>query len=150
MEKAREEEQCRLQAEAEAERVRGNAEKRRVEQEQREREEEVVEARCRRSCLESTLTPVAAPETELPRSKGKGPELAPESEGVQELQRCDSCEKWDAECIRVKVSFLLVVKEKLADNLADRPVPLLSPLPGVEDLVLHRRWSSGLTEKGAE
>ena len=61
--------------------------------------------RCK-SRLESTLTPVAAPEMELPQSKGKGPELAPESEGVQESLRCDSCEKRDVECIRIKVSIL--------------------------------------------
>ena len=121
-EKAREEEQRRLQAEveAEAERVRHDAEERRVEQEWREQEEE-VEARCRRSHLESTLTSVAAPvaalETELPRSKGKGLELAPESEGVQELQRCDSCEKRDVECVWNKVSLLLVVKTNLLTTL---------------------------------
>ena len=50
------------------------------------------------------MTPVAAPGLELPRSKGKGPELALESEGVQESQRCDSCERQNAECIHVKVS----------------------------------------------
>ena len=59
--------------------------------------------RCR-SCEESELTPLAAPEMELPKSKGKGPELAPESEGGQELQSCDSCKKQNAECIRIKVS----------------------------------------------
>ena len=97
-----EEEQRRLQAEAEC--VRCDAEERRVKQEQREQEEE-AEAQCRKSHLESMLTPVAAPETELPQSKGKGPELAPESEGVQESLRCNSCEKWDAECVRIKVSI---------------------------------------------
>ena len=50
------------------------------------------------------MTPVAAPETELPKSKGKVPELAPESEGGQELQRCDSCKKRNVECVCVKVS----------------------------------------------
>ena len=50
--------------------------------EREEEEEEEEEARRRRSRQESTLTPVAAPEMELPRSKGKGPELAPESEGA--------------------------------------------------------------------
>ena len=99
-EKACEEEQCRLQAEAEQERC--DAEERHVEQERWEKEEE--EAQRRRSCEESTLTPLAAPETELPRSKGKGPELAPESEGAQELQRCDSCERQDRECVQIKVS----------------------------------------------
>ena len=49
---------------------------------------------------------MAAPETELPQSKGKGPELAPESEGVQESLRCDSCKKRDTECVRIKVSIL--------------------------------------------
>ena len=52
------------------------------------------------------MTPVAAPETELPQSKGKGLELAPESEGVQESLRCDSCKKWDVECVWIKVSIL--------------------------------------------
>ena len=84
-----EEEQRRLQAEAEAEaeRVRHVAE-----QECRKREQE-EEAWQRRPCEESLLTPLVAPATELPKSKGKGPELAPESEGVRESQRCDSCEK---------------------------------------------------------
>ena len=92
-EKARvEEEQRRLQAEAEAE-----AECVRHVMEQEE------EAQQRRPREESSLTPLAAPETELPKSKGKGPELAPESEGVRELQRCDSCEKRNAECVHLKV-----------------------------------------------
>ena len=65
----------------------------------------------RRSRLESTLTPVAALETELPKSKGKGPELAPESEGGQESRRCDSCKKRNAECIRIKVSLELLRKK---------------------------------------
>ena len=76
-----------------------NAEECRIEQERREQQEEEVEVEARRcrSRLESTLTPVVALEMELPRSKGKGPELAPESE--EESQRCDSCERWDAECV---------------------------------------------------
>ena len=73
-----------------------------AEQERREREQE-EEARRHRPHEESSLTPLAAPETELPTSKGKGPELVPESEGGQELRRCDSCEKWNAECVRIKV-----------------------------------------------
>ena len=79
-----EEEQRRLQseAEAEAEHVRCDAEERRIEQERHEREQE-VEAWRRRSHEESELTLLAALETELPKSKGKGPELAPVSEGVQ-------------------------------------------------------------------
>ena len=113
-EKAHEEEQRRLQAEAEAmaKHKRRDAEERCVEQEWWEKEEEEEEARCRRLRLESTLTPVAALEMELPRSKGKGPELAPESEGVQELQRCDSCERRDVECVQIKVSdsFLIFLK----------------------------------------
>ena len=59
-----------------------DTEERHIEQERREQEEEEVQRF--RSCQESTLTPVAAPEMELPRSKGKGPELAPESEVGQE------------------------------------------------------------------
>ena len=98
--------------------------------------------------LESTLTPVAAPEMELPQSKGKGLELAPESEGVQESLRCDSCEKWDVECVRIKVSILSCQEKDFADILADRLFPFLSPVPGTEDPVLHRRWSSGLVEEG--
>ena len=93
-EKAHEEEQRRLQAKAEArlEHEWHDAEECRIEQERREQqEEEEAEAQHRRSCLESTLTPVAAPETELPQSKGKGLELATESEGAQESQRCNSC-----------------------------------------------------------
>ena len=101
-EKARkEEEQRRLQAEAE--RVRHDAEERRIEQEWCEKEEEEEAARRHRSCEESALTPLAAPETELPKSKGKGLELALESEGGQESRRCDSCKKRDAKCVRLKV-----------------------------------------------
>ena len=101
-EKARvEEEQRRLQAEveAEAEHVRRVAEQERCEREQEE------EARRCRPREESSLTPLAAPEMELPTSKGKGkgPELVPESEGGQESWRCDSCEKRNAECVRIKV-----------------------------------------------
>ena len=47
-------------------------------------------------------------ETELPQSKGKGLELALESEGAQELRRCNSCERRDAECICIKVSEVLL------------------------------------------
>ena len=99
-EKARvEEEQRRLQAEAEAE---AEHVRRVVEQERHEREQE-KEAQQRRPREESSLTPLAALETELPKCKGKGPELAPESEGVRESQRCNSCEKWNVECVRLKV-----------------------------------------------
>ena len=62
--------------------------------------------RRRRLREESSLTPLAAPETELPKSKGKGLELTPESEGGQELWRCDSCEKQNAECVHIKVSIV--------------------------------------------
>ena len=72
------------------------------EQERRKREQEEEVRQCRPR-EESTLTPLVAPEMELPKSKGKGPELAPESEGVRESQRCDSCEKRNAECVRLKV-----------------------------------------------
>ena len=51
------------------------------------------------------MTLLVAPETELPTSKGKGLELALESEGGQVLRRCDSCEKRNVECIRIKVSI---------------------------------------------
>ena len=131
------------------ERERCDAEEHRVEQEQHEQEEE--EAQHRRSCQESTLTPVVALEMELPRRKGKGLELAPESEGAQESQRCDSCKGQDVECIQIKVSgcFLIYFFSKFTDNLVNRPVSLLPPLPGVEDLVLHQRWSSGSAEKGS-
>ena len=100
VEKAHEEEQRRLQAEAEAEaeHERRDAEECHVKQERQEKEEE--EVRHHRSHEESTLTPLAAPETELPKSKGKGSELALESEGAQESQRCNSCERWDAECVQ--------------------------------------------------
>ena len=99
-EKARvEEEQRRLQAEAEAEAKRVRCVE---EQEHREREQE-EEARQRRPREESTLTPLVALETELPKSKGKGPELAPELGGVRESQRCNSCKKRNAECVRLKV-----------------------------------------------
>ena len=103
-EKARvEEEQRRLQAKAEAE-----AEHMRcvVEQERREREQE-EEVQRRRPHEESALTPLAAPEMELPTSKVKGPELVPELEGGQELRRCDSCEKQNAECVHIKVGLVI-------------------------------------------
>ena len=126
--------------EAEAERVRCDAEERHVEQERHEQEEE-AEPRCRRLCLESTLTLVAALETELPQSKGKGLELAPESEGVQESRRCDSCEKRDVECVQIKVSpYWLLREKKLADNPTDRLVALLLPLPGAKDPVCYKKY----------
>ena len=56
---------------------------------------------------------MAALETELPKSKGKGSELAPESEGGQELWRCNSCEKRNVECVRIKVSLKLLKEKKL-------------------------------------
>ena len=116
-----EEEQRRLQAEVEAEakRMRCDAEERRVEQERREREQE-EEARQRRSREESELTPLAALEMELPTSKGKGPELAPESEGGQESRRCESCEKQNAECVRIKVSIVVLEIFSFTDSLVDR------------------------------
>ena len=116
-ERARQEEQQKLREEAEA-----RIEHKRLaieEQERREREEEEEEARCRRSHQESTLTPVVAPETELPRSKGKGPELALESEVGQESRRCNSCERWNAECVCIKVSGSHL-RIPITDSLVDR------------------------------
>ena len=103
--RARQEEQCRLQeeAEAQAERKRRNAEEHCIEQERREKEEE-EEARHHQSCQESSLSPVATPGLELPQSKGKGPELALESEGVQESWICNSCIRQNVECVCIKVS----------------------------------------------
>ena len=95
------------------------------------------------------LTPVAAPEMELPWSKGKGPELGPESEGVQELRRCDSCERRDAECVHIKVSTQYVcIESPHTDNLVDRSFSLLPLMPGAMDLVLHWRWGSGPAKRG--
>ena len=105
-ERAHKEEQRRLQEEAEV----------RIEQERREKEKE-EEARCRQSRQESTLTPVAALETELPRSKGKGPELAPESEGVQELRTCDSCKRRNTVCVRIKVGGIILENFQLLTAL---------------------------------
>ena len=121
VERACEAEQHRLQEEAEA-RLKHewrNAEEHCVEQEPCEEEEE--EARRCRSRLESTLTPVVAPEMELPwrKGKGKGPELAPESEVGQESRRCDSCERQDVECVRIKVSGFYL-KILITDSLVDR------------------------------
>ena len=75
-----------------------------AEQEHREREQEEEAWQCR-SHEESSLTPLAAPEMELQTSKGKGkgPEWVPELEGGQESWRCDSCEKRNAKCVRIKV-----------------------------------------------
>ena len=128
-ERACQKEQRRLQAEAEAEAEckRCDAEEHRVKQERWEKEEEKV--RHRQSCQESTLTPVAAPEMELPWSKGKGPELAPESEGGQESWRCDSCERQNVECICIKVSDFHL-KFSITDSPVDRQIPLLPPMPG--------------------
>ena len=99
-ERARLEEQHRLQEEAEAwaERERRDVEERRVEQEKQE------EARHRQSCQETSMSPVVTPEPVLLQSKGKGLEVAPESEGVQESRRCDSCVRWNVECVHIKVS----------------------------------------------
>ena len=65
------------------------------------------------------MTLVVAPEMELPRSKGKGLELALESEGEQESQRCDSCERQDVECVQIKVSgcFLIYFFQNLLTTL---------------------------------
>ena len=97
-EKAREEEeQRRLQDEAE--RVRRDAEEHRVEQERWEKEE-VEAARRRRSCKESELTPLAAPETELPKSNREGARVGPRvggRTGVAEMRLRD------AECVHLKV-----------------------------------------------
>ena len=41
----------------------------------------------------------------------------------------------------------MIAVKNFADNPAGRLVLLLSPLPGVEDPVLHQRWSSGPTER---
>ena len=62
------------------------------------------EAQCCESCQETLLSPRVSPDLELPRKKGKEPELVLESEVVQELQRCNSCVKQNVECIRIKVS----------------------------------------------
>ena len=88
---------------------------------EREEEEEEEEAQRRQSRQESTLTPVVAPEMELPwsKSKGKGPELALELEVRQESWRCDSCERRNAECVHIKVSgFHLIIS--ITDSLLDR------------------------------
>ena len=99
-----EQRRLRAEAEAEAECMRRDAEEHCAEQEWQERKREEVEARRCRSRLESTLTLVASPETELPKSNGKGPELALELEGGQESRRYNSCEKRNAECVHIKVS----------------------------------------------
>ena len=133
VENAREEKQCRLQAEAEAvaEHERCDTEEPHIEQEWREKEEEEEEARCCRSRQESTLTPVAAPE----------------SERGQELRRCDSCERQNVECICIKVSDFYL-KIPITDSPIDRQIPLLPPMPGATELVLHWRWGSGPEETG--
>ena len=69
---------------------------------EQERQEE--EARRRESRQETLLSPVATLGPELPQSKGKELEVALESEVVQELRRCDSCMRQNAECIHIKVS----------------------------------------------
>ena len=93
------EEECRMREEQEAQAAREqcNAEERRLEQERQE------EAQWRESCQETSLSPEASPVLELPHSKGKEPEVAPESDVMQESWRCNSCVKRNAECIRIKV-----------------------------------------------
>ena len=71
-----------------------------------EQERQKEEAQQRESCQETSLSPKASPDPELPQSKGKEPEGAPELEVVQESQRCDSCVRQNTECIRIKVSAL--------------------------------------------
>ena len=148
-EKACEEEQCRLQAEAKRarhdaeEHARHDAEERHVEQERREREEEEEAAQQHRLHEESVLTPLAAPEMELPKSKGKGPELAPESEGGQKLWRCDSCEKQKTGCICLKVHGWDLGFKKLLTTLQtgrSHSCHLCQEL--------RIQWSSGPAEKG--
>ena len=73
---------------------------------EQERQEEV---RWRESRQETSLSPEASPVPELPWSKGKELEVAPESEVVQESRRCDSCMKWNMECVRIKVSVQSLV-----------------------------------------
>ena len=46
---------------------------------------------------------------------------------------------------RIKVS-IVDLETPFIDSLVDRKIPLLSPLPGAKDPVLHQRWSSGLAE----
>ena len=103
-ERACQEEQRRLQEEAEVqgERERRDEEEHCVKQERQEREEE--EARHCQLRQETSLSPVVTLGRELPWSKGKGLELALESEGAQELRRCDSCVRRNTECVCVKVS----------------------------------------------
>ena len=122
---------------------------RRVAEQERRKKEQEEEARQRRLCEESTSTPLVAPETVLPKSKGKGPELAPESEGVQESQRCDSCEKRNVECVRFKVCSNNVSISPLLTSLQDRSFPFLPPLPGTSDLVLYRRQDFSTAETAA-
>ena len=63
---------------------------------EQERQEEEVRQRELRQ--ETSLSPEASPVPDLPRSKGKEPEV------VQELRRCDSCVKRNTECVCIKVS----------------------------------------------
>ena len=86
------------EAEAQAARVSRKVERRREEQARREEAVRQAEA-----CHESSPLAIA-PETELPRSKGKELENGPETEVEQESQKCDSCVKRNAECICIKVS----------------------------------------------
>ena len=99
-EKACLEEECRLQEEemVRAECKRCDAEECHMEQERQEEE-----ARWRESCQETSPSPVVTPGPELPQ-KGKEPEVALELEVAEESRRCDSCVRWNMECIRIKVS----------------------------------------------
>ena len=90
---------CLEEAEVRAKRERCDTEERHIEQERQEEE-----ARQRESHQETSLSPTVALGPELPQSKGKGPELALESEGAQESWRCNSCVRRNTECVRIKVS----------------------------------------------
>ena len=72
----------------------------------------------------------------LQQSKGKGPEVALESEGVQESWRCDSCVRQNTECLCIKVSANNLRFSDLTDNLVDRMVSLLPLMPRAENLGL--------------
>ena len=56
-------------------------------------------------------TPEVDQEVRSSCNKGKGPELAPESTGGQESQKCDSCESQGVECVRPKVSPFVALPE---------------------------------------
>ena len=72
----------------------------------------------------------------MSQDKGKRPEMTLEHIIGQELQKCDSCERWDGECVRIRVSKLGYLKTKLNNFIFFRwVVKILQALSEAPDQV---------------